>query len=208
MTAGRRPSLTERRATQLRLEVARTAMRMFAEAGDTTATVEQIAAEAGISARTFHRHFPAKEDVIRPLFRYSAELTVAALRTTQADADPIDAIADALLAQPREQGLVPSDVLFMTLVVETPEFRLRWLEADDDVCGAITDFLAGRVELGPDPRLRGLPAQLVSAAARYVTELWVRGDPADIAQLEELMRTALREALAGVLDTGARAALG
>jgi AcrR family transcriptional regulator len=187
--------LTERRADELRLEVARVAMRIFTEEDSPSATVERIAAEAGISPRTFHRHFPAKEDVLVPLFRHTAELGVAVLRAAPADADPLSVLVDAELSYPRQ--LTEADQRFMRLVSRTPELRRRWLELDDDMCEAVTDFLVTHVGMPRDPDLPQLTARLVAQAARYVIELWILGGPRE--EMDRLMRAAISTALAGVL---------
>jgi AcrR family transcriptional regulator len=165
-------------------------LRIFAQDGDASATVERIAAEAGISARTFHRHFPAKEDVVRPLFRESAERQIAALRRAPRTGDVVDSLVDALLSQFHHEALTTDDRTFLGLVSRIPEFRLRWLEVDDELCAAVTDFLAERISLDPEPQLRPLPALLVVQTTRYVLDRWLLGDPAS--QVDPLLRRGLR----------------
>ena len=73
MSAPSRPTLTERRADELRMTIALAARELFLADGSTSATVERICEKVGIAPRTFHRHFPVKEDVVMPLFREFAE---------------------------------------------------------------------------------------------------------------------------------------
>ncbi|BDZ65600.1 TetR family transcriptional regulator [Agromyces mangrovi Wang et al. 2018] len=48
----------------VRARISEVAVDLFDEHGFEHVTVEQIAAAAGISARSFHRYFPAKEDAV------------------------------------------------------------------------------------------------------------------------------------------------
>ena len=95
MPKGKGPTLTERRAEELRLSIARTARDIFIADGDTTATVERICAEVGIATRTFYRHFPVKEDVLGPLFRRSEDHMRGLLARAAADSDPVDVLVQA-----------------------------------------------------------------------------------------------------------------
>ncbi|WP_054813074.1 mycofactocin system transcriptional regulator [Nocardia arizonensis] len=76
-TTGRgRPRGTSKRELEL------IAMRLFSEQGFDNTTVEQIAAAAGVSGRTFFRYFPTKAEVLWSQF----DDEVANLRTAFADA--------------------------------------------------------------------------------------------------------------------------
>ncbi len=71
-------------------------MQLFVERGFEQATVAEIAERAGVTARTFFRHFADKQEV---LFSGSAQLQdrlVAAVGEAPADATPIEAVAAAL----------------------------------------------------------------------------------------------------------------
>src|SRR5881275_2543735 len=77
-----------------RLRVA--AMELYAERGFEQATVAEIAERAGVTARTFFRHFADKQEV---LFSGSVQLQerlVAALESAPRDAAPMVAVGAAL----------------------------------------------------------------------------------------------------------------
>ena len=74
------------------------ALELFVEQGYDHTTVADIAERAGLTARTFFRHFANKREV---LFAGSEQLEaemVAAMDATPADAAPMQAVAAALQA--------------------------------------------------------------------------------------------------------------
>ncbi|MFI7154383.1 TetR/AcrR family transcriptional regulator [Nonomuraea sp. NPDC050022] len=201
MTKPSRPTLTERRTEELRMTIADKAAEIFVADGDTSATVERIAEAAGIATRTFYRHFPVKEDVVRPLFRHSSHLVIKALRDAPTDGDLVEVLVAVWMSALEEQVFGPSERRFLAVVAASPQYRLRWMEVDDELSEAVAEFLAQRIGWSERPLERSLPAYLVVQATRHVFMQWITSDSGqDIADL-------LREAFHMVLD-GVRAPSG
>ena len=59
-----RPNLHKLRRTKTREALRQAALKRFASEGFGNVTVEQLAQEAGVTERTFFRHFPSKEAVL------------------------------------------------------------------------------------------------------------------------------------------------
>lgn len=196
MTKPARPSLTERRADELRLTIALTARDLFTSDGDTSATVERICEIVGINPRTFHRHFPVKEDVVIPLFRQFQQPIVETLEQAAADADPVETLVHAFTTSVADRHVEEFDRKFMTLIVENPQYRLRWLDWGDDLCGPLTDFLASHFDLGADAFLRILPTQLIIHTCRQVYIHWVHSG--DFTDVQAAHRAGMKMILAGL----------
>lgn len=195
MVRGSRPTLTERRAEELHMTIAQKAAEIFVADGDTSATVERIADAVGMSTRTFYRHFPVKEDVVRPLFRHSSQQVVEALENTPEDGDVVEALVTAWTS-PLDSGpnLSPFGRDFLTLMAASPQYRLRWMEVDDELCEAMAGFLRDRIGEGEGPLDSVLPGFLIVQATRHVFMHWIASETGeDIAGL-------LREAFHMVFD--------
>ena len=74
------------------------AMQLYAHRGFEATTVAEIAAEAGLTERTFFRHFADKREVLFAGSNRLEEMMVSAVRAAPPSAQPIDAIAAGLVA--------------------------------------------------------------------------------------------------------------
>lgn len=95
MLAGMDPipqGLRARKKQQTRLELARAAVRLFEERGYDAVTVDDIAAAANVSRRTFFRYFESKDEV----FIIDPEGKIAAMRIALREGPPEESTLDAL----------------------------------------------------------------------------------------------------------------
>jgi AcrR family transcriptional regulator len=171
------------------------ALELYVERGFEQTTVAEIAQRAGLTARTFFRHFADKREV---LFAGSAALEeqmVDALDAAPATAPPMDAIAAALAAA---AGLMGGRRDFsrqrQTVIMATAELRERELIKMASLATALADGLRRRGVADPEA---SLAAEAGIAVFRVAFERWV-GDPVD-RDLAEVMRETIGQlkALAG-----------
>jgi AcrR family transcriptional regulator len=191
MTVESRPAtLTARRADELRLAIALAARDIFLAAGSTSATVERICEAVGIAPRTFHRHFPVKEDVVLPLFRRFGSLSLQVLAEADVDGDAVEILVEAFGTEVPRRGRMDADRSFLALVIGDPQYRLRWLDWGQDLVEPITTFLERSYDLEIEPCVRQLPAQLIVQACRYAYEDWAAHG--DFARMRTTLSSAMR----------------
>jgi AcrR family transcriptional regulator len=171
------------------------ALELFEQNGFEQTTVAEIAARAGLTERTFFRHFADKREV---LFRGSEglrDMLVAAIDTAPATTAPLEAVRAALEAA----GTAFTPQLARrrhAVILATPELQERELIKLASLTEALADALRRRDVPDSVARLAG---ETGIAIFRTTFERWVT-DPAERPWVEHL-----REALAelGELVLGA-----
>jgi AcrR family transcriptional regulator len=167
--------------------LAEAAMALYGERGFDNTTVAEIAERAGLTERTFFRHFADKREV---LFGGSAELQEL-LVSTVADAPeslvPIDAVGKALEAA----GALMQDhrdfaLQRQAIIAASQELRERELIKLASLSAALADTLRRRGVPEPDA---SLTAEAGIAVFRIAFERWV--DEANELALPDLMRDSL-----------------
>ncbi|MGY2061308.1 TetR family transcriptional regulator, partial [Nocardia gipuzkoensis] len=146
MPAGLRERKKERTRRTIRTE----AMRLFKQQGYAETTVEQIAAAADISASTFFRYFPSKEQLA--LADDLDPIMIRAIEDQPADLLPLAAFRKAM----REAfaDMDPEDWAFeqdrMRLISREPELRAVIAQETERNLVMVAGLIAQRVGRDPD----------------------------------------------------------
>lgn len=169
------------RRSDRRYAVASTAIRLFAERGLDETTVDDIAAAADVSSRTFFRYFTSKESAAFP----DHADRVADLRRRLASRHPSSAPFVAALDVCRHSALKFFDDpdLYRTryqLVRSVPALRDFERIADAAYEDVIAEFIVQETAAGPLAILTGkaFAASIVSVV-NYALEVWATEDDAD-----------------------------
>ena len=160
----------------------RAAMELYVERGFDQTTVAEIAARAGLTERTFFRHFADKREVLFAGAGQLQDFLVSTLASAPDSAAPIDAVAAALeaagaLLQERRDYAGQRQAVIAANV----ELQERELIKLASLAAAMTDTLRQRGVRDP---AASLAAEAGIAVFRIAFELWVsENSQADLPQL-------------------------
>jgi AcrR family transcriptional regulator len=184
-----------------RLDLAVAAFELARADGLAEVRVPQIAAAAGVSARTFNNYFASKEQAIAWLAGRHAAGMAAALRERPAGEPLGHALLESVLGQYRpaqEDGLPPHWLRdFRALVAREPALHGEYLAAVAAAERDLGDAIAGRAaSMGP-LRARVLAA-MVAGAERAAVMHWMNTQSGP---LTATVREAVEQAVAGIGGT-------
>jgi AcrR family transcriptional regulator len=157
--------LRVKRAEMMISELEAVALRMFEARGFDDVTVEDIASEAHISARTFYRYFPAKEDVLQVKIDRRTEALRVALSARPADEFPLHSIRLALEAAVSLED--PAMLRRWTAVVAATPNVLRAVLGGIQMKSqrVLSEFFGSRLDL---PRDALVPTMLAAATGGVI----------------------------------------
>jgi len=147
------------------------ALALYGERGFENTTVAEIAARAGLTERTFFRHFADKREVLFGGAAALQELLVSTVANAPKSAVPIDAVAAALEAaaavlQERREFARQRQAV----IAANAELRERELIKLATLASAIADALRGRGVTDP---AAGLTAEAGIAVFKIAFERWI-----------------------------------
>ena len=180
---GGRPPATDHAALVL------TAMELFVERGFDETSVDEIAAAAGISRRTFFRYFPSKSAVL--WHGFDGEIAMMRELLTAADPDqPMLSAIHAAVVQTARVRLVDVRELRarMTLINTVETLKGPAALHYEGWVRAVSDFVARRTGVAEQSLFPVTVGRAVLATAMAAYDLWVdRGDRSLVAYLDEAL---------------------
>jgi AcrR family transcriptional regulator len=193
--------LRERHRKRTAADLEEAALRLFSEKGFDAVTIDDIAAAADVSRRTFFRYYASKEDVILSDHPKRLDELEAALDRRPADEPALTALRHAILSLAGSFEEQRDHMLRrFRLVTATPALEARSLCLQRNWETAVTVMLAQRMGVEPTKDLRpGVVAATTMAAMRMATNNWLSGGgegdlPAIVADALDLLDGGLQAA--------------
>lgn len=174
------------------------ALDLFTRQGFQETTVDQIAAAAGVSKRTFFRYYETKSDVLWDEFDREVDTIRKLLSEVSEDLPVMDAVREAVLAA-NHYGAedVPELRMRMNLIATVPELAASAARHYDAWERVVMAFVAERTGRPADSLYPVAIGRSVLAACRAAYECWSARADAD---LVVYLDAALRALSAGFGD--------
>jgi AcrR family transcriptional regulator len=197
-----RPAQTVR-SERTREALVQAAMVRFLAQGVEDTSAEQIAADAGISLRTFYRHFSSKHDLLFADYT-GLQWFRAALDARPADEPVIDSVQSAIFAFPYDVEALTKIAALRGGELDPGRIVRHIQEVQADFADAIAAQLRRRscaADQTPDERLRtAVTARCIAAAVFGAMEVWMIGDDRSLGELARVCHAALESLRSGITD--------
>jgi AcrR family transcriptional regulator len=195
-----RPAQTAR-SERTRDALRRAALVRFMAQGVEDTSAEQIAADAGVSLRTFYRHFASKHDLLFADYDAGLEWFRAALQARSPDEPILQSVQSAIDASPYDPEAVAQIAALRAKELDVGRIVRHTRQVEAEFADAIADQLAETTAPATaDQRLRIIvTARCIAAAVFGAMEMWMVGEDRSLGQLQHLSRTALESLRDGII---------
>jgi AcrR family transcriptional regulator len=170
-------SIVSRRARLVKEEVSAIAIRLFVDKGFDGVSVDEIAAAANMSQRTFFRYFATKDEIVLQYERQLRQRLHDAVRSRPAGEGPVTALRNAFLQtstsppdyreQARKRGRILNDAPLLQA-----RARVVHAEADADLAELLIARMPPLPRRTRETRARIIVVTIV-AVATYAWNEWV-----------------------------------
>lgn len=181
-----------RKRERTREALRRSALARFARDGFHSTTVADVAADVGVSERTFYRHFPTKEEVLFEDYASRLGWFDAALELRPRDEPVLESVRVALESFPDDREVVRqvAQLRASLLASDVVEDQLRRVQAG--FARSIERHLVERISDVEDPELASaVLGAAIAAALVAVLRVWGERGGVDTDALREHTARAL-----------------
>ncbi|OHT78581.1 TetR family transcriptional regulator [Mycobacteroides chelonae] len=197
-----RPAQTVR-SERTRAALRQAAIVRFLGQGVEDTSVEQIAADAGVSLRTFYRHFESKHDLLFPDYDLGLEWFRSALDARIPGEPILESVESAIFSAPYDVDAVVKIATLRNQELDRARIVRHIRQVEAEFAEAIEEHLIrdGDDDTNPDVRLRNtVTARSIAAAVFGAMDAWMLGENRSPEELARLSRTALDFLKAGIGD--------
>lgn len=204
-----RPAQTAR-SERTREALRQAALVRFLAQGVEDTSAAQIASDAGVSLRTFYRHFASKHDLLFADYDAGLHWFRAALAARPVDEPIVDSVQSAIFAFPYDVDAVAKIAALRAAELDPGRILRHIRQVESDFADAIGEHLVrcgAAASVGHDRRLHNaVTARCVAAAVFGAMELWMGGEDRSLAELARMCHTALETLRTGIADGPANGA--
>ncbi|KZS68604.1 TetR family transcriptional regulator [Mycobacterium kansasii] len=192
------PSRHELRRRSTHEALRRAALKTFARKGFANVTVTELAREAGVTERTFFRHFPTKEAVLFQDYEIHLEWLAEALAQRPPTEPLFDAVLSSVAAFPHDVEVVRQAATARAELISAERIATHLRVVQASFARVLTEFVRNRYLEVPDIDLAAEIAGSTLAAALVVAvEHWGRnGCVGDLGELAAASVDLVRSGLA------------
>lgn len=168
-------------------------VRFLANGVDDT-SAEQIAADAGVSLRTFYRHFNSKHDLLFADWDAGLQWFRNALAARPAGEPVIESVQAAIFAFPYDVSAVTQIAAMRAEQLNTERIVRQTREVEQAFADAVADHLRRRSKRGDggdDALAIAVTARCIAAAVFAAMESWMVGTQRSLDELARISRGAL-----------------
>ncbi|MHA7261889.1 TetR/AcrR family transcriptional regulator [Arthrobacter sp. TMN-37] len=156
--------------------IAEAALTLARSQGAGSFTVDQIAARAGVSRRTFFNYFHSAEEALNVSTESFLELAISSFARRPAEEPLLDAVIAALAATAKVQDLAVHGELFR-MAAGSPELLRAQLHAWERAEARIVEAVSDRLGDGASPLYIGALVGSVLSCAKAAMQDWAAHGP-------------------------------
>jgi AcrR family transcriptional regulator len=187
------------RSERTREALRRAALVRFLAQGVEDTSAEQIAADAGVSLRTFYRHFTSKHDLLFADYDAGLHWFRNALAARPDDEPIIESVRAAIFAFPYDVQTVTQIAALRAEALDPGRIVQHIRQVEADFGAAVAERLEHRTDESTSLAVT-VTARCIAAAVFGAMEVWMLGDDRSLSELAQLCHDALTSIERGMVD--------